>query len=105
MGIMCITDRLNKLYPNRHNDDSPVVIDDYERKKQMRFTDLYPPNVIKQARQRLLVCNSCEMKTITPLFGMTCGKFGADVPGKACGCILKIKAYLPMFDCPQNKWK
>ena len=76
----------------------------------MRFTDLYPPHVITMARERLKTCASCPVMRIdqsvfgVPV-GMTCGMLGAEIPGKTCGCILKIKAYLPMFDCPQKKWK
>lgn len=42
-------------------------------------------------RQRIEICESCEMMTKLK----TCGK---------CGCFLPVKVYFKMFDCPLGKW-
>lgn len=72
---------------------------------KVRLSDLYPAAVLKAARERLMICRGCEVMRITSGIGMTCGEFANEIPGIQCGCVLKIKAYLPMFGCPQNKWK
>lgn len=72
--------------------------------RKLKASDLMPDTVIAQAKQRLRICGGCPTMGITPTFGMTCGKLGKEIPGVQCGCVLKIKAYLPMFDCPQRKW-
>ncbi len=73
--------------------------------RKLSLTDMLPSHVISEGRKRLLVCRSCPTMKITPTFGMTCGELLKEIPGVQCGCVIKIKAYLPMFDCPQKKWK
>jgi hypothetical protein len=45
----------------------------------------------QSANERLAICKKCEYYTRVGI----CGK---------CGCVLAIKARLPMFHCPLKKW-
>jgi ribosomal protein L37AE/L43A len=50
--------------------------------------------------ERLRVCETCEFyndkRTIAGLRDVRCD---------ACGCNLKLKAYIKMSKCPKDKWK
>lgn len=53
--------------------------------------------------QRLKVCALCPSRKVHKGAGWTCGTYL--LPGKnTCGCIVREKAKLKGFNCPQNKW-
>lgn len=72
---------------------------------KMKPSDLLPSQVIALARHRIMICRSCPTMRLTSGVGMTCGELMKEVPGVQCGCVIKIKAHLPMFGCPQKKWQ
>lgn len=46
--------------------------------------------LLESYKERLSICNSCD-----DFDGTKC---------KVCGCFMKVKAAIPMSDCPKKKW-
>jgi hypothetical protein len=60
-------------------------------------------------KRRGEICNQCPEIRTNKLFGKTCGDIGRPTKfengnPKTCGCILYLKARIPISSCPQNKW-
>ena len=49
---------------------------------------------ISEYAKRLDICDSCDKKE-QQVIGTVCNE---------CGCILPIKAAIPVFHCPKGKW-
>ena len=47
--------------------------------------------IFESYNRRLDICKSCDK-----FDGTKCG---------VCGCFMKVKAAIPMSDCPENKWE
>lgn len=72
--------------------------------RKLKMVDYLHKHIIEGGRHRLSICKGCPVMKLTRGIGMTCGELGNEIPNVQCGCVLKIKAYLPMFGCPQKKW-
>jgi hypothetical protein len=54
---------------------------------------------------RLKTCATCPSRITDPEVGWTCGKYlMPSKENKTCGCMVREKAKLKGFNCPQKKW-